>query len=221
MYTIGEMLATGIGTDGTVHMCTKTPSPPRPASPPIVWNGDSGCSAATAPAHQPSTTDAEPSSPQQPLVCKVLNRSSRMVGGTGPGHGRVREVDVLLALPHHPGVIRPLAVSSCARTGRSLLVFPKYDCDLMAFMEAQCARTGGRGVGEAVAARICRSLLHALHHLHDHGGIAHLDVKAENVLVNFHTTVTPEGCEDVVVTDVVLTDFGRYAAAWRVFPWLG
>lgn len=95
---------------------------------------------------------------------------------------RKQELAVLVKLPQHPNLIPYLGMY------KAHFIFEYYPMSLLEYVEIN-------HLGEKMAARLFHQLGHGLHCLHAHG-IAHLDVKLENVMIE------PEALR------VVLIDFG-------------
>jgi hypothetical protein len=126
-----------------------------------------------------------------PLVAKVY---IRCCGVTTPP-----EVVHVRALPPHGNIMdRPVAVTGLGAYPCAL--FPRYPTDLFGVLEARAQGRAGRAasMSEDEARPVFRQVVAAVAHCHMHG-VAHFDVKAENVLVR-------AAGDGALVA--VLTDFG-------------
>ena len=108
-----------------------------------------------------------------------------------------------------------LYLEQALQSTRSMfLVMPKYGrCDVFDFV-GSCSPDDFTGVGEAVAMAVIKPVLSALSHLHARG-IAHRDVKSENILVDYRKD---EITGAVTVTGVKLIDFDLCCRVGQVGP---
>ena len=104
------------------------------------------------------------------------------------------EYSMLTSLPPHRCIISAPVRTGCKRTSRPVLVFPLYRSDLHSVVATEDV------LGECVTRDVIRQLAEALCHLHANG-VAHNDLKLENVLVSRETAAGSK-------MDVVLADFG-------------
>mmetsp|Transcript_24176 Transcript_24176/g.55610 ORF Transcript_24176/g.55610 Transcript_24176/m.55610 type:complete len:676 (+) Transcript_24176:252-2279(+) len=108
-----------------------------------------------------------------------------------------------------------LYLEQALQSTRSMfLVMPQYGrCDVFDFV-GSCSPDDFTGVGEAVAMAVIKPVLSALSHLHARG-IAHRDVKSENILVDYRKD---EITGAVTVNGVKLIDFDLCCRVGQVGP---
>lgn len=153
----------GSGADSTVYeadLVDVLSDAPESAEPPLPPTYGRPASAANAPGEV--KRDIQP----LPPLC------IRAGGARGTASWRLAH-----RLPEHPNVLRPLAFGE---DGRSMLMI-RYPCDLFEAMWAEEAE--GTPIPRFEPLAMAIDVLEAVIHLHDNG-VAHRDVKPENVLVS-------------------------------------
>lgn len=126
----------------------------------------------------------------EPIAFKLMHRGKR---------GPLPELAVLTALPPHASIVPAPTPAVCASTGRLALVYPLFFSDLHTLVKDEPLQ-------EATAAGMMRQLLAALAHI-ARAGLAHNDVKLENILVSAES-----GSGEGKRLTIALADFGLASA---------
>jgi len=139
-----------------------------------------------------------------PLVLKVF----RTVRGAKVED--VPELQHIKALPPHPNVLAPAATTTFR--GFPAALFPRYPSDLFDVVVARWQDGMPCPPSMAMCRHVFVQIARALKHCHDHG-MAHLDIKLENVFVDFDDADRTYGTDETDDADrwwamrIVLGDF--------------
>jgi len=95
-----------------------------------------------------------------------------------------RELTALNALPAHPNIVQLCALHRDSEYAYLFLTSPRGAVTLRNYLDEHVTRVGQ--LAEHCVRQIMQQLLHAVHHCHIRG-VAHRDLKLENVLIVPHT----------------------------------